>query len=59
MQMIAYRHYYLTMYNFIDLASTALPITYAVGALSENDNRRQYVGFAMFFVYISFVSIYN
>jgi len=59
MQLIAYRSYYLTLYNLIDLASTVLPITYAVGVLSGSDSRRQYVGSSMFFVYVNFVSIYN
>ena len=61
MQIIAYRHYYLilSIYNLIDLASILMPITYAVGVLSGSSNRRQYVGSAMFFVYVNFVSIYN
>jgi len=59
MQMVAYRSYYLSIYNFIDLASTVLPMTYAVGVLSGGNSRRQYVGSSMFFVYVNFVSIYN
>ena len=58
-QLIAYRPYYVTIYNLINLASTVLPITYAVGVLSGSSSRRQYVGSAMFFVYVDFVSIYN
>jgi len=57
MQMIAYRSYYLHIYNLIGLASTVFPITYAVGVLSGSNFRRQYVGIAMFFVYVNFVSI--
>ena len=59
MQMIAYRSYYLTIYNLIDLASTVMPITYAMGALSGSNNRRQSIGLSMFFVYVNFVSICN
>ncbi|CAG8542914.1 4911_t:CDS:2 [Paraglomus occultum] len=55
MQMIAYRSYYVTIYNLIDLASTLMPITYAIGALSGSDVRRQYVGGSMFFVYVNFI----
>jgi len=59
MQIIAYRSYYLSIYNLIDLASILMPITYAVGVLSGSSGRRQYVGSAMLFVYVNFVSIYN
>ncbi|CAG8615031.1 5465_t:CDS:2, partial [Paraglomus occultum] len=43
MQIIAYRSYYFTIYNLIDLASTLMPIIYAIGALSGSDTRRQYI----------------
>ena len=59
MQMIAYRYYYLNMYNLIDLVSIVMPIAYAMGVLSGSDGRHQYIGYAMFFVYVDFVSIYN
>jgi hypothetical protein len=59
MQMIAYRSYYLSVYNYIDLASIVMPITCTVGVLSGSSSRRQYVGNAMFFVWVNFVSIYN
>ena len=60
LQMIAYRYYYfLSIYNYIDLASIVMPITYTVGVLSGSSSRLQYVGSAMFFIYVNFVSIYN
>ena len=62
MQMIAYRSYYWiynAIYNVIDLASAILPIIYAVEVFFGSNWRRQYAGFAMFFVYVNFVSIYN
>ncbi|CAG8657280.1 199_t:CDS:2, partial [Paraglomus occultum] len=55
MQIIAYRSYYLTIYNVIGLASTVLPIIYTVEVLLGSNSRRQYVGSAMFFVYINLI----
>ena len=60
MQMVAYGSYFLSIYNFVDLTSTVLPITYAFDVLSGSGERRcQYVGVSMFFLYVNLVSIHN